>query len=562
LKDTRRGAISRGRGDVRRNATLIRTTTVADMFIQRQIVPPAELRQQSAVEIQPAVSQTPWSLHFARSWVVLSVALVICLFLLLRLKFRYLFVFDSVNFALALEHFNVTLHQPHPPGYPGFVLITKLIHRVLPDATDVFFATGIIAVAVAAYVLAKLGESLGSAKAGVAAAVLLMFNSSSTSSVIVSPVRNFLAVVSALVAYLAWLALTRTGSRKFFFLAVIALALGSSFRPELTATLLPLLVFVATKQRIPVRLIIAAVALYCFLIFLWIYPTAKPAGGVLAYFHFMKNFFAGQAREAADRDRRDGGIAWLYMAWKATFWTFSSVLTWIWALAFAWKNQEWRRNRTLIAFLLCWIVPGFLFSCFFHIAASGHALATVAAVCFVGGLVLASIRSDVLFIAALAVSAYLNVWILKHPVIAYDEASTTAMKAKNNNGSEILYELFGLRRYKHFFIVGDNTGLYWRTIRYYLRDTPLLMLDSGIAGGNAALFEGQNLTPVHNTVKIPACGKIAWLLYGDKHIQDLTAATADRDWNGLVYLTNGVPNMTLKVGRVTMQSDTSYCKQE
>src|SRR6266545_4038152 len=36
-----------------------------------------------------------------------------------RLPFRtqYLYNWDSGNFALALRQFDVTAHQPHPPGY-------------------------------------------------------------------------------------------------------------------------------------------------------------------------------------------------------------------------------------------------------------------------------------------------------------------------------------------------------------------------------------------------------------------------------------------------------------
>jgi hypothetical protein len=38
---------------------------------------------------------------------------------------------DSVNFAFALDDFDVVHHQPHPPGYPLYVAAGKLIHRVV-----------------------------------------------------------------------------------------------------------------------------------------------------------------------------------------------------------------------------------------------------------------------------------------------------------------------------------------------------------------------------------------------------------------------------------------------
>jgi hypothetical protein len=40
---------------------------------------------------------------------------------------------DSINFALALDDFDVTRHRPHPPGYPLYVAAGKLVHLVIAD---------------------------------------------------------------------------------------------------------------------------------------------------------------------------------------------------------------------------------------------------------------------------------------------------------------------------------------------------------------------------------------------------------------------------------------------
>ena len=40
---------------------------------------------------------------------------------------------DSINFALGVRHFDVAHHQPHPPGYPVFILIAKAVHAVVPS---------------------------------------------------------------------------------------------------------------------------------------------------------------------------------------------------------------------------------------------------------------------------------------------------------------------------------------------------------------------------------------------------------------------------------------------
>jgi hypothetical protein len=40
---------------------------------------------------------------------------------------------DSINFALGVRQFDVAHHQPHPPGYPVFILIAKAVHTVVPS---------------------------------------------------------------------------------------------------------------------------------------------------------------------------------------------------------------------------------------------------------------------------------------------------------------------------------------------------------------------------------------------------------------------------------------------
>ena len=35
--------------------------------------------------------------------------------------------FDPINFALAIDKFSVYAEQPHPPGYPIVVLLSKIV---------------------------------------------------------------------------------------------------------------------------------------------------------------------------------------------------------------------------------------------------------------------------------------------------------------------------------------------------------------------------------------------------------------------------------------------------
>ena len=39
-----------------------------------------------------------------------------------------LFTFDDVNLAYSIGHFDVRISQPHPPGYPLFVMEMRVLH--------------------------------------------------------------------------------------------------------------------------------------------------------------------------------------------------------------------------------------------------------------------------------------------------------------------------------------------------------------------------------------------------------------------------------------------------
>src|SRR6188474_923810 len=61
---------------------------------------------------------------------------------------------DSINFALGLRHFDPALHQPHPPGYPVYMLLG---HISLPIVERVTSAGGAAAEARALAIWSAIG---------------------------------------------------------------------------------------------------------------------------------------------------------------------------------------------------------------------------------------------------------------------------------------------------------------------------------------------------------------------------------------------------------------------
>src|SRR4051794_34948259 len=62
-----------------------------------------------------------------RPWFVLILFGLIILATRLPLAPGQLFTFDDVNLAYSIGHFDIRMSQPHPPGYPLFVMEMRLL---------------------------------------------------------------------------------------------------------------------------------------------------------------------------------------------------------------------------------------------------------------------------------------------------------------------------------------------------------------------------------------------------------------------------------------------------
>jgi hypothetical protein len=63
---------------------------------------------------------------------------------------------DSINFALGVRQFDVAHHQPHPPGYPVYIALGKLVHAAVPDEARALALLSIVAGALGAVAMAAL----------------------------------------------------------------------------------------------------------------------------------------------------------------------------------------------------------------------------------------------------------------------------------------------------------------------------------------------------------------------------------------------------------------------
>lgn len=199
------------------------------------------------------------------------------------LRSEYLVNWDAVQLALGTEAFNIAQHQPHPPGYIGYVFAGSLINRITGDPnlslTIISIAAGAVTPALF-YLLVR--DLLGNRALAITGALIL-----GTSPLLwyYSAVALTYAPEGALVvafALAAWRAHANRSLPALIGATVVLVVLGS-FRQTGMALLAPL--YLWALLAFPWNQRVGAVALCTVGTLAWLIPLLWLAGGLQAYLH-------------------------------------------------------------------------------------------------------------------------------------------------------------------------------------------------------------------------------------------------------------------------------------
>jgi hypothetical protein len=87
---------------------------------------------------------------------------------------KYLLNMDSCQFALALEKFDITVHQPHPPGYFLYIMLGRLLNFFIADPNTVFVTISVFFSGLTVASVYLLGKEMFEGKVGIVAALLAL----------------------------------------------------------------------------------------------------------------------------------------------------------------------------------------------------------------------------------------------------------------------------------------------------------------------------------------------------------------------------------------------------
>lgn len=307
-----------------------------------------------------------------RPWWVMAVLAVGAVVARLPYQADVLVNFDAVNFALGVDRFDLAHHQPHPPGYLGYVVLVRPVAWLVDDANRALTLVSVMAAGCAVGLLFLLANRFGRLRSAAVAALLFGL----------SPLAWYYGVVglsylpgAAVAIAVAWAAYVARfdGSHRHAYLAVALLALLGALRQTDMVLLAPLVVFATARfpRAVQLRLLGLAGALTA----VWLVPLLLLSGGPTEYLAESRDLavLAGHKTSVFGLDPAGLGRNVALVAAGTVLGTFAALVP----LALTWRRGMFERDER--RFLLAWIVPPLVVYLLVHTGQVGYVLLVVPA---------------------------------------------------------------------------------------------------------------------------------------------------------------------------------------
>lgn len=293
---------------------------------------------------------------------------IISFILRVNLRSNYLDDWDSIQFALAIDDYSIAAHQPHPPGYPVYIFLARLIHLVIPNVTDSLIYLSILFGVLSIIAIYLLGKTFFGEIVGVMSALMLSFTPAHLefSDVAMSDIVSLFFIIITI-----YLLYNSTSSREYLYLGSISLGITIGIR-QTDILLIPLYLIFLVARRNDLRSCILSIVLFSISVCAWLLPTILDTG-LNTFIEIQRN--QGSWAVNASTLNLLGGLSFgnlsetfrqfmilLISGWSISLLVFLAIIV----VYFVYNRQKILRScmdgRMLI--LACWILAYFSFSIF------------------------------------------------------------------------------------------------------------------------------------------------------------------------------------------------------
>ncbi len=319
-----------------------------------------------------------------RPWFVAILFSVVILATRWPLAPGQLFTFDDVNLAYSVGHFDIRMSQPHPPGYPLFVMEMRVLSWLhFRRAESILLALALLGSVAALLLVYYCGNCILGADSGFWAACILVLHPVFWHAGVTSALRVQLAVVSLAVGTCCWNAWR--GEARWVAWSALALGIGAGIRPETGPLLFPLWAVCALRAPLSWRERGKALLVMGATVLVWLAPAMLASGGPIGFVRANLDYVSDQASVSSGlfgaSDSR-----WRTSITQLLVWTFCGLTAWTLPAVLAWRRDSgWNLGADKLGFMALWVAPSLLFAIVVHVEDPGHTLAMVPVVSLVGG---------------------------------------------------------------------------------------------------------------------------------------------------------------------------------
>ena len=243
----------------------------------------------SAVQRSSKKTGTVWEAVRQQQAVVIGAGLFI-LAVVSRLPFqeKILYHWDSINFALSLQRFDVAASQPHIPGYILYVLLARLVNAVAGDAQLTLVSISVVSSGLAVAFLYVLGSTMFNRAIGLVAALFLASSPLFWFYGEVALPHSLDALVVIVTVWLLYRILQ--GEAALAVPTAIWIAIAGGLRPQTQLFLMPLAL--VAGWRLGWKRGLLALSVMAVVDFAWAIPLVWSTGGLARYLQVTREFTA------------------------------------------------------------------------------------------------------------------------------------------------------------------------------------------------------------------------------------------------------------------------------
>jgi len=400
---------------------------------------------------------------------------------------KFLYHMDSVHFALALEKYDITVHQPHPPGYFLYVMLGKLLNYFIRDANSTFVFISIVFSSLTIIALYYLGREIYDKKIGLLAAIIALTSPNIWFHGEVALTYIVEAFFSTAIAFLCWR--IYKGEHKYIWLSVVILGISGGIRQNTIVFLLPLWLF--SVKELPIRRIIISLVLLALVCLLWFVPMVWMTGGWNVYHEAFRELWLFNTGSVSVFER--GWESFKIFSSALFNFTFYGIGAGICVLSFAAYYVIRRRrlkylDRAKVYFFSFWALPSVFFylMVFIRPANPGYVLIFLPALCillavsigYLSGEFKKIIKKDI-YIPVVTLVIVTNLYVF---IFSSYQASYRQIKKHDYDLSIMLHNINLYDPTKTVVFVREPYIFYgFRQIMYYLPEFRVYQIDTAIA---------------------------------------------------------------------------------